>query len=331
MNNIQILDCTLRDGGYVNNWEFSKNDSIDIISGIYSSGVRNIEIGILENGCKGNGTKFVNFEEIEPLLENKKNDCKYAVMATVNGMSEINIPKRSSKTVDIVRLAFFKEDFKSLIKLTNSTIEKGYDVFIQPMATFMYSDLELKEMITEVNKLKPYAFYMVDSFSNLYPKDIRNMAEKILDTLDENICFGLHAHNNIQMAFANVIEFMSLNTARNLYVDGSIFGMGRGAGNVPTELLMEYLNKENSAYNATEILKTYQQYLEPIYKKYGWGYSMPYYLTATKSMNSVYGWYLLRNDITNIEMFNDILESIPEGFKHKLNKDCVTDIINNLK
>ena len=122
----------------------------------------------------------------------------------------------------------------------------------------MYSDDEMDSMLAQINNLAPQAFYIVDSFSNLFPEDIVKMAKNVLSKLDKHIDFGFHAHNNIQMAFANAIAFMNVESDRNIYIDGSIYGMGRGAGNVPVELLVDYLNKKEKLYNMEVLLKTYQ-------------------------------------------------------------------------
>ena len=121
----------------------------------------------------------------------------------------------------------------------------------------------------------------------------------MLTLLEEDIAFGFHAHNNMQLAFANVIEFLNSDTTRELYVDGSIYGMGRGAGNAPVELLMEYLNRRGAAYNISVILKAYQDFIQPIFEKFYWGYNHPYYLTASKGINSVYGWYFSMRGIND--------------------------------
>ncbi len=329
---INILDCTLRDGGYVNNWEFDTDTAADIMECLYQSGIRCIEIGIMGKGGKrGKSTKFSSFQEIELLLSNKKEDCRYAVMMTWPEAGTFEIPERNQYTVDMIRLAFFKEGCRDALRYAKKMIQKGYEVFLQPMATFMYSRDELNQMIEQVNAVRPKALYMVDSFSNLYPKDVRIMADCILKELDRNIDFGFHAHNNIQMAFANVIEFLDTDTQRDLYVDGSIFGMGRGAGNVPVELLMEFLNKEGARYDISRVLYTYQKYIKPIFEQNYWGYDHAYYLTASRSMNSVYSWYFVNHGIQDILLLEKALEGIREENKHTLVRNNADEVLKLLK
>lgn len=327
-NKIHILDCTLRDGGYVNDWEFDSNLAKGVIDGLYESGIRVIEIGIMGIGGEaGKSTKFSSFKDAEPLLENRKKDCKYAIMINQTGFENFDIPNRSEKTVDIIRLAYFKREIHDAMISAKSLKDKGYEVFLQAMATFMYSDDEIDDMLKKVNDLKPQAFYIVDSFSNLFPEDITSMANSVLSRLNRDIDFGFHAHNNIQMAFANAIAFMNVEDDRKKYIDGSIYGMGRGAGNVPVELLMDYLNRRVKQYNIEVLLKTYQDYIKPIFEQYFWGYTHPYYLTASKDMNSVYSWFFMNKGIGDIVELNKALNMIKDSSKYTLMKDEAAEVL----
>jgi len=331
--NKQILDCTLRDGGYVNNWEFDTKTSLAIMSGLYDSGVRYIEIGIMGANAKaGAQTKFNDFSEMEPLFIDRKKDCHYAVMTTTENAVSFELPVCSEKTPDIIRLAYFKRDCENALKSAKLYQEKGYSVFLQAMATFMYSDNDIKKMIEAVNKVKPSAFYMVDSFSTMYPNDVAAMRDIVLNQLSSDISFGFHAHNNIQMAYANIQEFMNINKCQHhLFVDSSIYGMGRGAGNVPTELIMEYFNRNEKEYDVSYILSLYRKYLEPIYQKYGWGYTLPYFLTAVHKTNSAYGWYFMDHGLNDLDEINIALEKIPDDIRFTLNRKIADKIIDEVK
>lgn len=321
-----ILDCTLRDGGYVNNWEFDRDTVFRIMDGLYESGVRFIELGIMagKGGELGRSTKFSNFSQVEPLLSHRQQDCVYALMLNQADVEQYEIPPRNEKTVDLLRLAFFKKEKDEAMAKAEELKSKGYKVFLQAMATFMYSADELSELLTMVNQVGPAGFYIVDSFSTMYRQDVQKMAGFVLGRLSEDIQFGFHAHNNIQMAYANIISFWELAPERPLIADGSIYGMGRGAGNVPTELLMEYLNKTgNGQYNIGKVLEVFQQCIEPIFQRYYWGFSHPYYLTASKNMNSVYGWYLMNHGINDIGDLGAIMDRIPENIKYTLSRDAV--------
>lgn len=326
-----ILDCTLRDGGYVNNWEFDTETVLAVRDALYKAGIWHIELGIMGKGGEpGKNTKFSTFEEIKPLLSGRQLDCHYYVMVTQADYAGQNMefPVCGVDTVDAVRLAYFKPEMEAALDTAQRLKEKGYSVFLQAMATFMYGNDELSDLIERVNELKPTAFYMVDSFSTMYNEDVRAMKRFVLERLDEEISFGFHAHNNIQMAYSNAVEFVDDAAQRTLMIDGSIFGMGRGAGNVPTELLMEYMNKKmGGQFNTSAVLDVFAQRIEPIFEEYYWGYSMPYLLTASKNLNSVYGWYLNRKGITDLADINAVLSRIPEEAKYTLMRDVADQVI----
>ena len=327
-----VLDCTLRDGGYVNNWEFDTETARGIIDGLYESGVRYIELGLLgTGGVPGKQTKFSSFAGMERLLEDRKEDCHYAVMFTQEAAAGFDFPKAGRWTPDCIRLAYFQKTWRDAFRMAEDLKRLGYKIFLQAMATFMYDRDELAEMLAAVNELHPYAFYMVDSFSTMYPADVAKMRDSIMDVLEKDIAFGFHAHNNIQMAYANVQEFLRCETDRTLFVDGSVFGMGRGAGNVPIELVMTYCNENyGDTYDIERVLVTYQRYLEDIFRQYGWGYSVPYYLTALKRINSAYGWYFSSHGVKDVEMFNKALDAIPKEITYTLRAGVANEILERL-
>ena len=329
---ISILDCTLRDGGYVNNWEFDTQTARAIMRGLYQSGVRYIEIGILgSNATPGKQTKFNGFSEMEPLLEGREPDCRYAVVFTQENAGSFAFPPRGEKTPDCIRLAYFRATWREALEKGAELKALGYEVFLQAMATFMYTENELNEMLDAVNAAAPAAFYMVDSFSTMYPAEVVKMRTQILSHLSPEIAFGFHAHNNIQMAYANAQEFLRCAEKRPLFIDGSIFGMGRGGGNVPTELLMEHLNRTcGASYDIAAVLRLYQTYLEPIYRQYGWGYTVPYYLTAAKHINSAYGWYFTSHGITDADELSWALDQVPAELRYALKPAVANEIIERL-
>jgi 4-hydroxy 2-oxovalerate aldolase len=187
-------------------------------------------------------------------------------------------------------------------------------------------------MIQKVNEVRPEALYMVDSFSTMYPSDVIHMRDSILEELNPDIMFGFHAHNNIQMSFANVQEFMNISTERTLFVDGSIYGMGRGGGNVPLELLLNYMNcKYGEKYDTIRILDLYQKYLEPIYKEYRWGYTLPYYLTATNFINSAWGWFFMNHGVDELSKLNQAFQMIPSDWTYTLNMQVGNEILEKIQ
>ena len=295
-NRIQLLDCTLRDGGYVNNWEFSRELYEAVPYCLQQAHLDFIELGIMGSGSKGFTTKFETLEDI-PLPKRLENsNSLFTVMMTGKEYERITVaPYQKDKTLDAIRYAFFKADKEKGIIHLRKLVDKGYKVFAQTMATFQYSDDELLELVDDINKIKPYAFYIVDSFGTLYPKDIKHLYHLVADVLDDAVIFGIHTHNNLQMANANAITFLEESQGRNVIVDGSIYGMGRGAGNAQTEVLMKYLN-ENCAercgakpgeakYDIDEVWKLYNDFFAALRAQYEWGYLPDQYLVAQHEIN----------------------------------------------
>ncbi len=317
-----LLDCTLRDGGYVNNWDFGVPTVLRVMDGLYDAGVRFIELGIMGKGGQQEGsTKFAAFEQIRPFVAQRRPGCRYAVMLNQAEAAAYDIPPRTQDTVDLIRIAFFKNESGAAMLKARELKDKGYEVFLQAMATFMYDEDELAGLIQAVNQVLPTAFYLVDSFGTLYNADVRRLADFVLQRLSEQVLFGFHAHNNIQMAYANVVEFLSTPTDRPLMVDGSIYGMGRGAGNAPTELVMQCLNQfYGGSYRTIDVLALFEEAIKPIFAQYYWGFAPEYFLTAQKDMNSVYGWYLVNHGLTDLRGLDAAMDSIPEAIRYSLNR-----------
>ncbi|MBR6013820.1 MAG: aldolase catalytic domain-containing protein [Selenomonadaceae bacterium] len=328
---LKLLDCTLRDGGYVNNWQFNHSNFDKIIVGLQKANVDIIEVGMMvKNSSEEFTTKFSNFEQIPKIPHIENSRTLFTVMFTMGEAKGIVVPPKNTVEIDAIRLAYFKTDYIAALKLAKELKEKGYQVFLQAMATFMYSDSELHEMIIRVNELQPQYFCMVDSFGVMYADDILHMLHSIDSALDARIGLGFHAHNNQQLALSNVITFISAaeNLNRDICVDASIYGMGRGAGNVPLELLMQYLkNKKNANYDAEKILSLWNEYLIEDYKTYGWGYSWEYLLTAKNEINSAYIWYLKTKNINDMETTKKILNDIPKEWRYTLRRDVVDPLI----
>ena len=328
---MRILDCTLRDGGYVNNWMFSKKTLDNIVVGCDKLGIDTVEVGILgkKDPSEGFSTKFNNINEI-PKLPPHSDNLGIAAMGTINEFRGLELPLAKDSEIDTLRVAYFKEDWLETVKYAEYVKERGYKVFLQAMATFMYNSAELQDMLKGVNGVMPYAFYMVDSFGVMYPDDVEIMHNEIRENLDNGIKFGFHAHNNIQMAFSNVIKFMEI-ADEDSYIDASLMGMGRGAGNVTMELLLGYLNKKkNCNYDIEYLAELIEDNMIAEYEKNYWGYSMSYYYASYYAANAVYVWYIESKGIKDLKSIRKILSRIPMEYRHTLNKQIVDEIIVNL-
>lgn len=328
---IYLLDCTLRDGGYINDWEFSRGIYNAVSTELQNANVDFIELGIMgSHNADHFKTKFRNLEEIP--IPQKTGKSLFTVMMTGTEYKKMTVPEYNAEnSVDALRYAFFKADVKEALEHISMLIEKGYKVFAQTMATFQYSDEELTALVKEINKIKPYAFYIVDSFGTLYPENIKHLYHIVDEVMDKEILFGIHAHNNLQMANANAITFITEASDRDIIVDGSIYGMGRGAGNAHTEVLMHYLNKDGKIYDEDKVWQLYTDWFEDLRKQFDWGYLPEQFLVSKYKTNPAYVWYLSRKGITDFHEIKKILDLIPNEKRYTLFKDEIEKILEELK
>lgn len=326
--NTYLLDCTLRDGGYINDWDFSCELYHAVTEKLQTANVNFIELGIMGNhNAQQFKTKFRSLEEI-PVPKKIVNRSSFTVMMTGTEYKNLTIPDcMAGSGIDTLRFAFFKADAAEALNQMGSLISKGYKVFAQTMATFQYSESELVVLVKEINRIKPYAFYIVDSFGTLYPENIRQLYRLVDDVLDRNILFGIHAHNNLQMANANAITFIGEAKDRDIIVDGSIYGMGRGAGNAQTEVLMHYLNRNGKIYDEDIVWELYTEYFAELREQFDWGYLPEQFLVSKFEINPAYVWYLSQKGIVDFHQVKSILTKIPEEKRYTLFADEINRIL----
>lgn len=326
MKDINILDCTLRDGGYINDWNFDEETYFDIVSSLCSAGVDIVELGILGKPfAEDFSTRYVDLKKII-VPEEKKGDTRFSVMGSYPEIDSYKFPNKQLTHIDIIRVAFFKEDYVGTLQYANSLKQLGYEIFLQAMATFMYSSEELQRMLYAVNEIQPAAFYMVDSFGLMYPEDVLSTLRIMDDCLVPEISVGFHAHNNIQMAFSNSMLFIkeAKEKERSVCVDGSLYGMGRGAGNTCIELLADGLNKKyGKAYQTEEIDNVIERRIKKIQSIFPWGYSNVHLLASREKLNAAYIWYMNKKGITEYDEMKKVIRAIPPESRHKLMKGYI--------
>ncbi len=283
---VNILDCTLRDGGYLIDSQFGSTAIKGIIQGLTESGVDVIECGFLKDEPHKNGsTVFNHAAQLRPFLPENRNQASYVCLADYSRYSIENLEFYDGTSIDGVRACFFKEERYDVIQFCRSIKEKGYKLYVQPVDILGYTDSELLELIENVNELDPYAFSIVDTFGSLYKEDLQRVFYLIHHNLCASAKIGFHSHNNLQMSFALSQEFIEMTQGlRQVVVDASMAGMGRGAGNTNTELVMQYMNRKfNSGYDINVLLDLIDNYIDGFRNHYEWGYSIPYYLAGSYS------------------------------------------------
>ncbi|AJA47301.1 hypothetical protein CPAST_c12010 [Clostridium pasteurianum DSM 525 = ATCC 6013] len=322
MRNINILDCTLRDGGYVNNWSFSDHTASNLIDSLIQAKIEFIELGYISeksDKCRDT-TMFSNVECIDNIITDYS--ANYLVMMNLGDFNIDNI--EYNPNIFGIRLAFRKEDWRKALLEAEKIINKGFKVFVQPMVALSYTEEELLEVINEFNKLDIYAFYIVDSFGSMQNHDILRLASLVDNNLNSNVKLGLHAHNNLQLAFSNAITLVQTIENRDLIIDSSVLGMGRGAGNLNTELFANHLIRNcDKKYEIQPLLDIIDTSLNVIHKENYWGYSPAHYISAIYNCHPNYSTYLAnKEDLTAKDMEN-IIKNIFEEKKHKFDKNYI--------
>lgn len=326
MGSIKVLDCTLRDGGYCNEWLFGKNNTVKIINGLVEAGVDIVECGFLTNQVEYNEdvTKFTTMEEVAAVLPQNREGKLFVCLTNYGEYNPDDIPDNDGSSLDGIRIAFHKKDMIPALKLCKEIKKKGYKVFVQAMVSLNYSDEEFIDLIRRVNEFMPYAFYIVDSFGVMKRKDLIRLFYMVEHNLSDGITIGYHSHNNLQLAYSNAQALVDIRTKRDLILDSSVFGMGRGAGNLNTELFVEYLNDNiGTQYKLKPLLTIIDEILNPFYQRNYWGYSLPNYLSAKHNAHPNYAGYLDAKKTLTVENIDEIFAMMDDDKRTSYDKEYI--------
>lgn len=335
MNSIKVLDVTLRDGGCVNNFNFGQVYMEKILSSIEQSGVEIIELGYIDEnkGSEKGRTQYINEQVISKyLLKNKKRQISYVAMIDYGKFDVNKLQSRSETSIDGIRVAFHKKDMKSVLPVFKKIKEKGYDVYVQPMITLRYSDSELLELIDQINTELPNVsgFYIVDSFGEMRPNDMSRILSLVDHNLIPSMLLGFHSHNNLQMSYSNACAMLQFPTNRDLMLDSSIMGMGKGAGNLNTELLLEHLNLfYGKNYDINPLLHAMDKVINQLHSEFYWGYAPEYYLSAANHCTPSYASHYYNKHMLPINQVAELLSLIKEDKKISFDKDYAEKLYRN--
>lgn len=327
---ICLLDCTLRDGGYINDWNFGSS----VISGIYKrldkSGVDFIEVGFLDHRREfdANRTIFPTTDALNKVYERVQETNAIPVAMIDFGTCDIeNISDAKDSFVKGIRVIFKKEKIEQALPFCKQIKEKGYMLFIQAISITAYSDEEMINYVSQINEISPYAFSIVDTYGLLDGEKMLHYFHLIDKHLDKNIALGYHSHNNFQLAFSNTMTFTDMfNGERTLIADSTVYGMGKSAGNCATELLAMYMNSRyGKNYDLNKILEIVDTYLMTIYMNQYWGYKYNFYIAAMQNCHPSYVQYLLDKKTLSVKAVNKLLSDIPEEKKLLYDEKYIID------
>jgi 4-hydroxy 2-oxovalerate aldolase len=277
---IKVVDCTIRDGGLINDHYFDDKFVREVYRAVSAAGVDYTEIGYrcsksIMSPDKFGKWKFCEEDEIRRAIDGIESNTKLSVMVDIGRVENDDILPCEDSVIDMIRVATYVKDVDKAIDLANIATDKGYETTINIMAISRALDNELDEALEQVEKeSKVMAVYIVDSFGALYSENIQYLADKYKKFLKTKEV-GIHAHNNQQLGYANTIQ--GIIEGCN-FVDGTIYGIGRAAGNCPLELLLGFL--KNPKFDIRPILDVIATEFIPLRKKIEWGYIIPYAITG---------------------------------------------------
>jgi 4-hydroxy 2-oxovalerate aldolase len=305
---IKVLDCTIRDGGLMNNHNFDFRFVREVYKAISAAGLDYMEIGYRNSkrlfSTKDYGAwKFCDDDEIRRVIEGIDSKTKISIMVDVGRVDMEDINPASQSPVKMIRVATYVKDIDKAIYMVNHIAEKGYETTINIMAISKDQGPELDDALRQIeNESRVNVVYIVDSFGALYQEPVESLVKRfkaILKTRE----IGFHGHNHQQLAFSNTIEAI-IHDAN--YLDATIYGIGRAAGNCPLELLVGFL--KNPKFDLRPILDVISQEFIPLSKKIEWGYVIPYAIAGM--MNEHPKAAMALRDSDKKENYRDFYESI---------------------
>ncbi|MBQ7275080.1 MAG: aldolase catalytic domain-containing protein [Clostridiales bacterium] len=324
MRKVSLLDCTLRDGGYINNWEFGYKGIKDIILKLEQTGIEMIEVGFLKGDTYNpDRSVFPDLVSIKNILTHKVGKIVYVGMLDMSDPLSIDkIPPYDGTSIDGIRVIFKKNKINEAYKICTHIKNAGYRLFVNFVSIDSYTDKEFIESLERFNALHPDGVTIVDTFGVLKRKHFMRLVAIADNNLDEEISLCYHAHNNLQQAFGNAESFVEMNLQRDIVIDACVFGMGRGAGNLNLELFAEYMNDNyGTSYKITPMLEIMDEYLSEFYNTKFWGYSLPLYLSACHKCHPNYSIYLAEKNTLSEKAFDELLKSISSEDKLVFSKE----------
>ncbi|MBU4342688.1 MAG: aldolase catalytic domain-containing protein [Candidatus Omnitrophica bacterium] len=308
---IKVLDCTIRDGGLINNHDFDHRFVRAVYKAISEAGVDYMEMGYkntkrLFSPKEYGAWKFCDDDEIKRIIDGIESDTKISVMVDVDRVDIEDVKPAKESPVDMIRTASYVKDIDKAIYMVNHFAEKGYETTINIMAISRDMGPELDEALRQIEEeSKVNVVYIVDSFGALYQEPVEYLVKKarvILKTRE----VGFHGHNHQQLAFGNTIEAI-IHDAN--YLDGTIYGIGRAAGNCPLELLIGFL--KNPKFDIRPILDLISKEFIPLRNKIEWGYIIPYAISGMMNEHPKAAMALRKSE--KKENYKEFYESLNSG------------------
>ena len=324
---ISLLDCTLRDGGYVNDWLFGHDNMVSVFERVVDAGTDIIEVGFLDERRPYDYDRSImpDTDSVNRIYGNlDKKNTKVFGMIDFGTCGLDHIRPKSECYLDGIRVIFKKHLREEALSFCAELKKLGYTVFAQLVSVTAYSDEELEDLCRIANEAKPDAVSMVDTYGLTHQNDLRHILEVLDNNLNEDIAVGYHGHNNFQMGYANcqMILAYSKETNRDLLVDGTLYGMGKSAGNAPIELVAMHMNNEyGKNYHLSQYLEAIDANIMQFYQPATWGYNLFFFLAASNDCHPDYVKQLTNKHTLSIKQINELLGKLQGEKKLLYDKD----------
>ena len=276
---IKVLDCTIRDGGLINNQYFTDEFVRAVYQALSKSGVDYMEMGYRSSRelfppQEYGDWKYCDDDKIRQVIDGIESDIKLSIMVDSYRVKEQVFAPADESPIDMVRVATYVKYIDSAIDLIKRCRDLGYETSCNIMSVSTEREPDLVEALDQLAKTAVDVVYVVDSFGALYCEQIEYLVKLYKQHLPGKT-IGVHCHNNQQLAFSNTIEGIIHNAN---YLDASLYGIGRGPGNCCLELLIGFL--KNPKFDLKPILKVIQDHMLPMRDEIEWGYLIPYMITG---------------------------------------------------
>jgi 4-hydroxy 2-oxovalerate aldolase len=336
-NDYKLLDCTLRDGGYVNNWNWGEKTAKGIVNALVKSNVDFVEVGFLRNidAFNKNVTIGNTIEELNSFLPSDSGNTIFSAMAMCSNYDISKLSPYKNHGIELIRITSHDYDIEEGLQYANMVKEKGYKVSINPINIMGYSDERILWIVQHVNKIQPYQFSIVDTFGSMKWRDLDRIVSLIDHNLNSSIRLALHLHENMSLSCCLAQRFIDCHLNRSIAIDGSLMGIGRIPGNLPIELIADYLNDYNDdLYDIDYMMDAIQDYIASIKGLTKWGYTPAFFLSAKFNLHRNYAeHYLKKGDLTNRDI-NHLLSKFDDTMKSHFDAeyaDNLYEAYNNYK